>query len=370
MAEESSGEKTEKPTGRRISQARTQGQVARSAELSQTLGLVAGFIALQNLSPLLWHKLQYVVRSSFTTRFATEPLTTTDLVPGFIFLLNIFLPILLSLFVIAAIFGTGTTLIQTKFLWSLTLLKPKFHLLHPISGLKRLLSIQNAMNILKQLLKLAIIGPIAYSVFLELFPSFLRLMDIPVNQLLPFTANAASTIFWRIVTLLFVLAICDYLWQRYSYEKQLKMTKAEVKDERKALEGDETTKQRIRAHGLQRARQRILDAVKKADVVVTNPTHFAVALAYDINRHSAPQVIAKGRGFMALTIIRIARENRVPVIERKPLARALFKAVDIGQTIPYELFAACAEILAYVYRLKRKNPFTNRAAEGAGEPRE
>ncbi len=364
--ENETGQKTEQPTGRRLSQARTDGIVARSQDMSQVLGMVAAFIALQMLSPYIWESLVAVFRGSLSGKFTHEPLTIASLHFGFTSVLSTVLPIVFLLIVIAALFGAGSLAIQTGFLWSSKLLKPRFSMLNPISGLGRLLSFRNLFNIAKQVAKLCIIGPIAYFAFIELFPKFLGLMDVQIDELLPFTASSASFVFWRIIWLLFVLAIIDYAWQRFSTNKQLKMTKWEVKDERKAVEGDERAKTHIRAKSMQRVRKRMMEDVKKADVVVTNPTHLAIALQYSMLPGAAPQVVAKGRGHMAEKIKEVARKHGVPVLERKSLAQALFKTVEIGQAIPYELYAAVAEVLAYVYKLKGINPFRNRKAAARG----
>lgn len=358
MAEENdTGEKTEEPTGRRKTQARGEGQVAKSVDLSQVLGITAAFVALQYIAPMMWRDIITLTKASLTSRYATEELTVVALRSNFISLIALILPEIMLLMVIAALFGAGSTALQTNFLWSNKLLKPKFKHLNPISGIKRIFSIYNSVNLLKSILKFAIIGPIAYFAFFDLFPELMGSMKLPVAEMLPFTADATAQIFWKIIPLLLILAIIDFAWQRYNTHKQMKMTKVEVKEEKKSVEGDEKTKMRIRGMALSRARQRMMESVPTADVVVTNPTHFSVALKYEIGPGKAPKVVAKGKGHIALKIREIARANGVPVVERKPLARALFKSVEIGQTIPYELFAAVAELLAYVYKMRGRNPF-------------
>jgi flagellar biosynthetic protein FlhB len=169
-----------------------------------------------------------------------------------------------------------------------------------------------------------------------------------------FTAGEMVTLFWKIMYVLIAIAIFDWVYGRWSWLRQNKMTKEEVKDEKKAIDGDEATKRRIIAKGLSRIMQRIKTAVPKADVVVTNPTHYAVALQYDRAKMSAPKVVAKGKNFMAEQIKKIARESGVPIIEKKSLARALYQSVEVDQQIPVELFRATAEVLAYVYKMNRK----------------
>jgi flagellar biosynthesis protein FlhB len=360
MADDEAGEKTESPTDRRMGEARSDGMIPKSVELSQVLAIITAFLLLEHFSKDIWEKLAVVFKLCLSSGYSTSIIDMGDLRRGFLNIMLYLLPEILLMLVLTASVGSLTTLLQTKFNWSTKLLKPKFSMLNPVNGLKRLISVQNAVQTLKSILKLAIIAPVAYFGFVHLFPQILGLMDLPVTQLLPFTGYALSEIFWDIMKLMMVLAIADYAWQRYSVGKKLKMTKDQVKDEKKSIEGDERTKMQFRARALQRARQRMLQAVKTADVVVTNPTHFAVALLYEMEPGVAPKVVAKGADHMAEQIKKIARENRVPVVERKPLARALFASVEVGREIPYELFAAVAELLAYVYKIRGRTPFRNR----------
>jgi len=362
MADENdSGEKSELPTGKRMGEARSDGMVIRSVELSQVLSITTAFMLLQYLAPSMWGKLILLFRDCFTSRYSTEFWSIDDLRYNFYMLVWRMLPDLLVLLVITAFFGAGSTLLQTNFNLSWKMVKPKLSRLNPIAGLKRLVSIQNFVQLLKALAKFAIIAPMGYLGFYELLPQLLTLMQMPVDQLLPITGSAMALVFWKIMKLMTVLAIIDYFWQRYRVTKQLKMTKVEVKDERKSTEGDDRTRMQFRQRAMQRARQRMLQSVKSADVIVTNPTHFSVALKYSMERGSAPKVVAKGQDHMAFKIREIARQAGIPIVERKPLARALYKDVEVGQEIPYELFSAVAELLAYVYRIRGRNPFANRA---------
>lgn len=363
MAEEGdSGEKTEQPTPRRTSEARKEGQVGVSTDFSSVVGLIAAYLALQYVAPSLWDDLKIVVSASFSSSYSSEPITVEVLRDQTIHVLYLLVPELLIIMFIAAFFGAGVTLIQTNFLWAPKLFNPRLSYLNPITGFKRIFSLNNFVHTAKAIVKLLIICPIAYFAFFNLFPSFVGLMDVHVQSLLAFTAKAADYIFWKIISCLLILAILDLVWQKWRTNQKLKMSKQEVKDEKKSVEGDEGTRRRILAIGLRRARDRMMQSVKTADVVVTNPTHIAVALSYSLEPGSAPRVVAKGQGFIAEQIKKIAHEHGVPVIERKPLARALYKMVEVGQEIPYELFKAVAELLAYVYRIKGKIPAKARAA--------
>jgi flagellar biosynthetic protein FlhB len=313
------------------------------------------------MSPYLWEDLKLITSAAFTTRYTfEEPITVGAIQTHYLSLVGLLLPDLMIIWVVTAFFGAGAMAAQTKFLFSTKLLKPKWSNINPVSGLKRLFSMRNMVNVIKAVAKLAIICPIAYFAFFDLFPEFLRLMDIPITDLLPFTAKACNYIFWKIIFLLLILAILDYLYNFWEWKQNIKMSKTEVKEESKATEGDMKTKNRIKAIGMQRLRQLMIQSVPEADVVVTNPTHIAVALKYDLKSGGAPKVVAKGKAHLAENIKKIAREHKIPVIERKPLARALYKAVEVGQEIPYEFYKAVAELLAYVYRIKGKNPLKGR----------
>lgn len=363
MAEEGdSGEKTEQPTGRRLSEARKEGQVGVSSDFSGVISIIAAYLALQYIAPSLWRDLKIVVAASFTSQYSTEPITLDVLRAQTIQVAYLLLPEILLIMLIAAFFGSGVTLLQTNFLWSSKLFHPKLSHLNPVNGFQRIFSLNNFMYTLKAIAKLCIICPIGYFAFMHLFPSFIGLTNFGIADLMTFTASATDYIFWKVISCLLILGIIDLIWQKWRTKKKLKMSKQEVKDEKKAVEGDEGTRRRIISIGMRRARDRMMQAVRTADVVVTNPTHIAVALSYSMEPGSAPKVVAKGRGFLAERIKEIARECGIPVLERKPLARALYKMCEVGHEIPYELFKAVAEILAYVYRLKNRIPAKARAA--------
>lgn len=354
MADNGAQERTEKPTARRLSEARKKGQVAHSRELSQLLGMIAAYTTLRYVAPYLWNEIKVLAIHAFSGEINEDFFTVVALQHSFLSVMQLILPPILVLMVIASIFGAGSTLVQTDFLWCKDSLKPKWLNIAPLAGIKRIFSPHNYMRLGLSIAKLAMIGPIAYSAFKEFFPELVGLMKLPLSSFFPFTIYVMDYIFWEIVKWVFILVIIDYFWQKYKMAEQLKMSKQEIKEERKAAEGDEATKRKIQAIGLQRARQRMFDAVKTADVVVTNPTHFAVALSYSMEPGSAPKVVAKGKNYMALKIRELAKQSGVPVVERKPLARALFKSVEVGKEIPYELYHAVAELLAYVYRIKGK----------------
>lgn len=359
-AEGETGEKTEQPSGRRMAKAREDGMVARSQDLSMLTHITTAYLLLQYLSPSIWHNLELLFTYCFQYELSSDPLSPQSLREKLIRVMLLLGGDVLLLIFITALVGSLTTALQTNFLWSSKLLRPKFSQLNPISGIKRLMSTRNIVNLIKSILKLAVISPIAYFAFMEYFPQIISLMSINITQMMPFVSEAASTVFWRITSFLLALSIVDFAWEKYKNKRELMMTKQEAKEERKSIEGDEHTKATIRSRGFSRIRQRMMQDVAKADVVVTNPTHYAIALRYDPQTHPAPLVLAKGKDHLAQKIKELARINNVPCVERKPLAQALYKSTEVGQQIPYELFTAVAEILAYVYKLRGKNPLNRK----------
>jgi flagellar biosynthetic protein FlhB len=354
--DEGSGEKTEKPTGKKLGQARSDGMVGVSADLSSVLSMTAAFYVFFYFSNEIWKSMLILLKSAFSFQDVDKQSIEIGIFHYISSPLRQLTPLIFFVMIAAAIFGSMSTLLQTNFLWSPKLFKPKFSHLNPINGIKKIFAISNFLNLLKSIAKIMIIAPIGYFSFMNFFPALLGLMSLPVSEFLPIGAGAIKDAFVKIMSLLFILAILDLAWQKWRTLKKLKMTKQEVKDEGKAAEGDQTTKRRILSLGMQRARQRMMKDVPKADVIVTNPTHISVALSYSGEPGTAPIVLAKGQGYVALRIREIAKENNIPIVERKPLARALFASVEVGKEIPYELFKAVAEVLAYIYRVKGRKP--------------
>jgi flagellar biosynthetic protein FlhB len=218
--------------------------------------------------------------------------------------------------------------------------------------MKRFVSLKSLVELGKSIIKILFIGGIAYLILKSDLEEFPNLIQQEVGQIVVFIARVSLKLFFLVSLAMIVLAVLDYIYQRWQYEQDLKMTKQEVKDEFKQSQGDPKVKARIRGVQLEMARRRMMEAVPEADVVITNPTHLAIALKFDSREMIAPRVVAKGAGFVAQRIREIAEENRIPLVEEKPLAQALYKMVEIGDYIPAELYRAVAEVLAYVYRLK------------------
>lgn len=355
MSEYSTPEqRTEMPTGRRMSQLRKDGQVHLSFEVVQVISILAGFFIMSRAWSWLMSDMKSVFISSFRMENVEDRFTPELLLKIFLSLVYQIGPKIIIIVGFIALFSSLAVMLQTK--WNIKEKKIKFEFPHlnPLAGIKKIFSMQGSVNTLKAIVKLAIILPIGYLALKKLAPAMIMLIHMSIEDIFLFTGRSMRTVFWRIMYILIALAIVDYFWTRYQWLRQNKMTKDEVKDERKAVEGDEETRKKIQAKGIQRIMQRLKINVPKADVVVRNPTHYAVALKYDRATMSAPEVVAKGKNFLALRIIEIAKEAGVPVLERRTLARALYSSTEVGAQIPADLFKAVAEVLVYVYRLKNR----------------
>ena len=347
--EDSSGqEKTEQPTGKRKSKSREEGQVAKSQEINTVAGLTAALIyfalnggaMLSSIRKQQGHLFTDLMGMEVTQDTAHAMLT--DVISG---MLGIIMPFLLVLFVAAIM----SNVFQFGFMFTLKPLKPRFDKMNPIKGIKRLFSVSKLVNIVKGVAKLAVTGVVPYYIIKGEAHMLPLIMDSNVWHILCYIGIIILKIFFYVILVLLLLAILDFVYTRWKHNRDMMMTKQEVKEELKQQEGDPKVKARIRQIQFDFLRKMMLDEVKKADVVVTNPVHVAVALKYDRASMDAPRVVAKGARLMAEKIKKLARDNNVPVIENRPLAQSLFKLTDVGETIPESLYKAVAEILAYVY---------------------
>ncbi|MBW2412002.1 MAG: flagellar biosynthesis protein FlhB [Deltaproteobacteria bacterium] len=352
MAEAAAQEKTERATPRRRQDARKKGQVAQSREVSSVLILMTTMGVFYFAGSWIFYNL-FGLFSGIYENIATPALNT---VPEavifsrtiFDYLVSILVPIFLPIVVAALV----ANVVQVGFEMHGQPLLPKLSKLNPIAGMKKFVSLKSLVELLKSLAKIVIVGGIAYVIIAKEMIHFPSLMQKSVVDILLFIASVAFKIFFFVCLVLIVVAALDYIYQYWQHEKNLKMTKQEVKDERKQTEGDPKIKARIRSIQLEMAQRRMMEAIPEADVVITNPTHLALAIKFDAQEMIAPQVLAKGSGFIAERIKEIAREHNVPVVEDKPLAQTMFRMVEVGDFIPVELYRAVAEVLAYVYRLK------------------
>lgn len=355
MADESSGqEKSEDPTPRRLQEARKKGDVAKSMEVPSAAVLLAGLLTLYFTSGYMLDRLGKMVAHFLAnlhtiqviqgnmTALTREALLTTALVLA---------PVMGAIIVVALVANYA----QVGVLFTTEKISPKLEKINPLRGFSNIFSKQTLATMVKSIAKLAIVGYVAYGEVEAAMPGILPLMDQPPYQILVFMSRVAFWIFLKAALIIAVLAAMDYGFQRWQFMEKMKMTKQEIKDEAKQTEGDPHVKGRIRAIQMEMARRRMMAEVPKADVVITNPTRLAIALKYDGLSMAAPTVVAKGAGVIAQRIKEIAAEHGIPLVENKPLAQALYKTVELNATIPANLFQAVAEVLAYVYSLKKKS---------------
>ena len=346
------GEKTEEATPKRKEEAKKKGQVAKSSEISSAFVILAAFYTLKLVGAGVYNEL-----ASYMTAILSS-LTTTDLTINAVQLLFLnvglvmaktVLPILLVIMVISVVIN----FMQVGVIFSTEVLMPDFSKLDPLSGLQRLFSKRSLVELAKALFKVGIIGYFIYRFAIVQISDISKLISMELIDSLRLTGSLIIDLAFQIITVMMILAIFDYIYQWWEHNEGLKMSKEEVKQEMKQTDGDPLIKSKIRERQRAMAMRRMMQEIPKADVVVTNPTHLAIALKYEKSM-AAPVVLAKGQDFLAERIKQVARENKVAVVENKSLARALYPIVQIGDVIPAELYQAVAEVLAYVYRLKKR----------------
>lgn len=353
MAEEvSADQKTEEPTPKRIQDAEEKGNFAHSRELTSAFVLLSAILAFAMAGSFSTRHLMATWHNLFTQAHVIQPnMDDMQRLLGWVMKnsFTILSPILFTIMVggvIANVVQTGGIRFSTH------PLLPRFHKMNPLAGFKRMFSRTALMELFKSIFKITLISLIAFFTIKGRFDEIPPMMGKSVGQILIFMGDVALEIMIVVLVAMIFLAFVDYLFQRFTYLKNLRMTKQEVKDERKDTEGNPQIKQRVRNVQIEMMKRRMMTAVPEADMVITNPTHIAVAIQYDQGNSDAPMVVAKGKGFVAEKIRELAKEHDIPVVEDKPLARLLFKTVEVGQMIPAHLYKAVAEILAYVYRLK------------------
>lgn len=346
-----SQEKTERATPKKRQDSRKKGQVAKSTEVSGAAVLLGNFMCLLIFGGFFKDRLLALFTDPLLNRMNFS--FTQDNVLQFFAQIAVQILILVSpVFIVAIVIGLLANYLQVGFLLTGDPLKMKLSKLNPISGFKNIFSMRSVVEFLKSILKLTIIGFLVYTSIIGKKEEILQLSHLSVDQIFLFAADVTLGLGLKIAAVLMVLAGFDYMYQRYSHEKSLRMSKQDIKDEFKKMEGDPLIKGKIRERQRRMAMQRMMQEVPKADVIITNPTHFAVALKYDAKEMEAPEIIAKGQDYVALKIREIAKENGIVTMENKPLARALYERAEIGDSIPADLFQAVAEVLAYVYKLK------------------
>jgi flagellar biosynthesis protein FlhB len=347
MAHEDAGDKTEQPTARRREEAREEGQIARSTDLTAAAALLAALLLLKTLGPQMLARLLDLTRALGET----PALTTGGLWPWMLKIgragAEIVGPFLLLMIVLTAAAATAQTGLYLT--WKKLGFQPER--LNPVAGARRMFSGDAATRLLAGLAKVGVVGWLAYTTIRGQIGTVLGAGALPTGGLFQLSLGMLFDLMLRLALALLILGLVDYFMQRWQLERQLRMTKQEVRDELKKMEGDPLIKQRRRQLAARLALQRVHADVPKADVVVANPTHYAVALRYEEATMSAPRVVAKGKDHLALRIIQIAQQHSVPVVQRPPLARALYAGVEVGADVPPAFYRAVAEVLAYVYQI-------------------
>ncbi len=351
MADDSSGERTEQATDKRRTDYREKGQVAQSKELHTAAMMATTLLLWFFYAPLFWNKLGSTLASTWKVS-ANYEVTSRGVVMLFNYLTQQVALLLAPLLLLVLVVGFFSSFFQIGWLFTGKPLVPDFSKLNPIAGAARFVSKRSLIEVVKSSVKVLVIGTVAYRVVFNEFDQALLLINMEVIETVRFLGRVAGNVLLKTTGIIILLGLFDFLYVRWEMEQKMKMTKQEQKEEFKEAEGDPHVKGRIRSLQQQMARKRMMAEVPKADVIVTNPTHLSIALRYDRKTMEAPQIVAKGADHMALRIREIATENRIPLVENKPVARVLYK-VEVGEPVPEEMFKAVAEILAYVYGMKR-----------------
>lgn len=361
------GERTEEATPRKLQQAREQGQLAKSTDLSSALDLSFAAIGIATLGTLTLTGLARVMQRAiedapaFIDPHSVGPVLRATFRDGAF--------AILPFLGVALVGSLISQYVQVGFLFTTKPLEPKFDRLNPVTGFGRLFQRRNLVKTLVNTVKLFAVVMVAYWVLSHDAHKLVMLAQMSVLGAMKMIGQLALKLAIALLATMLLIGIIDYAYQRWQFQKDQRMSKVDVKDERRSMEGDPEVKAKRFRMSRQIALQRLNSAVPKADVIVTNPTHFAVALKYDQKKGRAPIVVAKGADEMAHRIRQIAMIHHVPIVERPPLARALFAGVKVGQEIAPEFYQAVAEILAYVYRLDRKAPDTGRFDASRPEPK-
>lgn len=348
------GEKTEKATPKKRQDARKKGQVLKSQDVTAAVLLLLMFIFLFVIAPFMFKGIMGFLNQAFERNLLVESITIEIVMELYFETLKEMAKLVLPIMLVAIVAGIGANYFQFGLLFTTETLKLDLKKMDPIKGIKKIISLRAIINLIKSLLKVSFIGAVTTTVIWVNLENVLSLAFKSPWETLGTVAYLTGIMGLAAALMLVFIALLDYLYEKYEYEKQLKMSKQDIKDEHKNSEGDPLIKSKIKQRQREMAMRRMMQEIPSADVVITNPTHFAIALKYDEDSMEAPRVVAKGTDFVAQKIKMIAKENDVIMVENRALARAMYDQVEIGDAVPEEFFKAVAEILAYVYRIKRK----------------
>jgi flagellar biosynthetic protein FlhB len=347
------GEKTEKATPKKRQESRKKGQVAKSQDVNAAILLLFVFLFFWFSGGMMLDRMINLFVRSFEDFMLLELTEQTIFSLLFILLPEIAM-IIMPVMLVAMVGGVIASYMQIGFLFSTEAIHFKLEKLNPIKGAKQIFSIRALVELLKSSLKITFIGVVTFTVLWFDWEGIMLLSQISLEEALVFLSKLVLKMGLAATVVLLFLAIFDFTYQKYDFEKNIRMSKQDIKDEYKNVEGDPLIKSKIKQKQREMAMQRMMQEVPKADVVITNPTHYAIALKYDDTKMDAPYVVASGVDYLALKIRSIATNHEIPTIENRPLARALYDQTEIGDAVPEEFFKAVAEILAYIYRLKQK----------------
>ncbi|MFJ5622097.1 flagellar biosynthesis protein FlhB [Peribacillus loiseleuriae] len=347
------GEKTEKATPKKKQDSRKKGQVAKSQDVNTAINLLAVFLLLLFIGPYMLEKISSLL-SEFLQNLMLVQVTEDSAPLLLVEVLKEMGLILAPILAAALIAGVAANYMQIGFMFSTETIQLKLEKLDPIKGFKRIFSIRAIVELLKSILKISVVGLVTFFVIWQRIDEIMILSKKSIGNAMTTLADITVKVGIYASIALLILSLLDYLYQKYDYEKNIRMSKQDIKDEYKNIEGDPLIKSKIKQKQREMAMQRMMQEVPKADVVITNPTHYAIALKYDDQKSAAPYVIAMGVDFVAQKIKYVAKENDVVMVENRPLARSLYDQTEIGQAIPEEFFKAVAEILAFVYKTKGK----------------
>ncbi len=353
------GEKTEPATEKKLGDARKEGQVAKSREIANGFTLLALFLILKFYVGYMGENLLALFSQIYDsipemTTFYYGLMPQADVRLLFRKMLLRILILIAPILIIGVVIAFVCDVAQVKWKPTTKPLRPKFRNLNPISGFKKIISVNSLVELIKSLLKIGLIAYVCYNFLKDKWTYLFNIFDITLMQGLHIIADLVTDLGIRIAATFMLIALGDYIYQKVKFSNDMKMTKQEVKDEYKQSEGDPQIKGQIKQRMREASRRRMMQALPQADVVITNPTHYAVAIKYDPEVADAPIVIAKGEDYLAQRIKEVAKENHIEIVENKPLARMLYSNVDVGQAVPPELYQAVAEVLAFVYHLQGK----------------
>lgn len=357
FADGQGGEKTEPATQKKLDDARKEGQVAKSKEIANGLGLIALFLLLKfwignmgrqflELFPGIYNRIPEIAS------LVGGPVPEGAARQIFTFSLLRLVIILAPIFIVGYMVAFLSDYVQVQWKPTAKPMMPKLSKISPLSGMKRIFSVNTIAELIKSIAKIVLIAYVAYSYLVDRQQQLFILYDLPMLQAVQFIGETVINLGLRISLIYLIIAAADYVYQKVKFSRDMRMTKQEIKEEYKNQEGNPEIKGKIRQRMREASQRRMMQNLPQADVVITNPTHFAVAIKYDKDTHPAPVVIAKGQDYLAQRIKEIARDNSIEIVENKPLARMLFANVDIDEQVPPELYEAVAEVLAYVYHLQ------------------